>query len=64
MECLKAMIEMKADMNAKDKDKETALHKAVKLGYLDVIEALLDMSADIEETGTSKILIRSHPKLY
>lgn len=46
-ECLRVLIEAKADLNAADMHGETPLHKAVSRNRNDIVEALVVAGADI-----------------
>ncbi len=51
LEQVKALLQEGSDINAKDRDKMTALHHAVFNGHLEVIEALIDHGANINIPG-------------
>ena len=50
---VKALLDAKADVNAKLEDCTTALIFASQKGYLEVVRALLDEKADVNTKGTS-----------
>lgn len=57
---MQAAIESGADIGAMDEDGNTALHLAVKAGYMDLVEALivrgLDINAPNDEGDTPLLL--------
>ena len=52
VDCIKALLEAKADVNAKDKDGTSALMAAAARGHLDVTTALLEGGASVNEQNT------------
>lgn len=52
IDCVKLLIEAKADINAKDKDGTNSLMAASARGHLDVVTALVEAGADINEQNT------------
>jgi len=42
---IRTQLESRADFNARDKDGDSALYLAARLGYASVIEALIDAGA-------------------
>mmetsp|Transcript_14721 Transcript_14721/g.23807 ORF Transcript_14721/g.23807 Transcript_14721/m.23807 type:complete len:897 (-) Transcript_14721:44-2734(-) len=49
VECVKLLLEAKADVNAKDKDGTNSLMAASARGHLDVVSALLGAGANVNE---------------
>ena len=47
LDCVKALIEAGADLNAKENDGSTALHWAADNGKLDCVKALIEAGADL-----------------
>ena len=47
LDCVKALIEAGADLNAKENDGWTALHLAARNGKLDCVKALIEAGADL-----------------
>eukprot|EP00656_Telonema_subtile_P043668 TRINITY_DN4_c0_g1_i14.p1 TRINITY_DN4_c0_g1~~TRINITY_DN4_c0_g1_i14.p1 ORF type:complete len:356 (-),score=89.89 TRINITY_DN4_c0_g1_i14:152-1219(-) len=48
---VEALLQAKADLNARDKDGNTALHATVEKRHLAVVEALLEAQADVNQTN-------------
>merc|ERR1711935_801112 len=48
-ECVKLLVDAKADVNAKDKDNTTSLMAASARGHFDVVEIILTAGADVNE---------------
>jgi len=48
-ECVKLLVDAKADINAKDKDNTTSLMAASARGHFDVVEIILAAGADVNE---------------
>lgn len=48
-ECVKLLVDAKADVNAKDKDNTTSLMAASARGHFDVVEIILAAGADVNE---------------
>jgi len=47
------LVNQKADINAKDKDRWTPLHSAAEKGHLSVVEYLVNQKADINAKNTN-----------
>lgn len=52
IDCVKQLLEAKADANAKDKDGTSSLMAAAARGHLDVVSALLSSGASVNEQNT------------
>jgi ankyrin repeat protein len=47
LEAVRLIVSRRVDVNAKDADGETALHRAVTLGFVSVVEHLVERGADV-----------------
>ncbi|CAF1132327.1 unnamed protein product [Didymodactylos carnosus] len=50
IECVKVLVDTKANVNAEDVDGWTALLNATKEGYIDIVRLLVENNADIEHS--------------